>query len=82
MARTLEREEESRIEELERLAREGDGVDKLIAEMQLTEERKGAIEAEGLALQAEADAPKGKADETGGYADSGGDVPRWQGCVH
>tara|TARA_R110002020_G_scaffold151111_1_gene328069 strand:+ start:3762 stop:6377 length:2616 start_codon:yes stop_codon:yes gene_type:complete len=63
MARTLEREEESRIEELERLAREGDGVDKLIAEMQLTEERKGAIEAEGLALQAEADAPKGKADD-------------------
>lgn len=40
MAKTLEKEEESRIEELERLAREGDEIDKLIAEVQLAEERK------------------------------------------
>ena len=39
MAKTLEEKEESRIEELERLAREGDETDKLIAEMGLAEER-------------------------------------------
>ena len=55
MARTLEiEEEESRIEELERLAREGDETDKLIAELQLTEERERvARDAEKAVLEEE-----------------------------
>ena len=65
MARTLEieEEEESRIAELERIAREGDEIEKMIAEVQLAEERERVVGAEELALQAEAVTPKGKPED-------------------
>ena len=65
MARTLEieEEEESRIAELERIAREGDEIEKMIAEVQLAEERERVVGAEELALQAEAETPKGKPED-------------------
>jgi len=53
MARTLEREEESRIEELERLIREGDETEKMIAEVELAEERKRVARDAAYAIQEE-----------------------------
>lgn len=54
MARTLEiEEEESRIEELERLLREGDETDKMIAEVQLAEERKRVANERAATVQEE-----------------------------
>ena len=53
MARTLETEEESRIKELERLVREGDETDKMIAEVQLDEERRRVARDAAYAIQEE-----------------------------
>tara|TARA_R110002051_G_scaffold301771_2_gene369769 strand:- start:236 stop:2548 length:2313 start_codon:yes stop_codon:yes gene_type:complete len=54
MARTLEmEEEESRIAELERIASEGDEIEKMIAEVELAEERKRVARDAAYAIQAE-----------------------------
>ena len=54
MAYTLEtEEEESRIAELERIAREGDEIEKMIAEVQLAEERRRVARDAAYAIQEE-----------------------------
>ena len=54
MAKTLEiEEEESRIAELERIAREGDEIEKMIAEVELAEERKRVARDAEYAIQEE-----------------------------